>query len=105
MAGDFAALHTVFSEPEYHSGDNEAWLSMPWRLLQVVGDDRFAAFVLSRPLMQRREIMFYVPYIAPDDVRGSQIFETYFSRRYPQTYALWQRYQAPMPKIACQAHR
>jgi hypothetical protein len=96
LGGDFSALHTIFTRPEYHSGDNEAWLVEPWHILQVVGDKRFAEFVLSRPPAERRRIMFYVPYISPYQPTQAKEFDEYFRIHYPATRALWELYK-PRP--------
>ena len=45
MRGDVKALYTVFTDENYHSGDNESWISTAWPLVHVVGDKRFATFL------------------------------------------------------------
>src|SRR6516164_1967330 len=45
MRGDVKALYTVFTDENYHSGDNEGWISTAWPLVLVVGDKHFAAFL------------------------------------------------------------
>lgn len=44
MRGDLKALYTVFTDANYHSGDNESWVGTAWPLVHVVGDKRFASF-------------------------------------------------------------
>jgi hypothetical protein len=87
MRGDATALHTVFTRWEYHSGDNEFWQGIPWRLLSVAGDARFAAFVRSVPKAERREALRYLPDLA--DIAEQQAWEAFFRRHYPQTYVLY----------------
>src|SRR5437016_171857 len=45
MRGDIKALYTVFTDENYHSGDNESWVGAAWPLVHVVGDKSFAAFL------------------------------------------------------------
>ena len=87
MRGDATALHTVFTRWEYHSGDNEFWQGIPWRLLRAAGDARFAAFVRSEPEAERREVLRYLPDLA--DMDEQQAWEAFFRRHYPQTYVLY----------------
>src|SRR6188472_439558 len=47
LAGDTRALRRVFRDPLFHSGDNEAWCSIPGAILYVIGDDRFSSFAMS----------------------------------------------------------
>src|SRR5262249_24514958 len=47
LDGDIRALHRVFRDPQFHSGDKEAWCSIPGAILYVVGDQRFAEFLTS----------------------------------------------------------
>ena len=56
IAGDFAALHTIFSDSNYHSGDNEDWIDTHWPILHAVGDERFAAFLSRLPPTARDDI-------------------------------------------------
>jgi hypothetical protein len=87
LAGDFDALNTIFTNGTYHN-DDLTWTEVPWHLLQVVGDSRFAAFVLSHPSPERKQILALVPSSsvtsAPDETSDS-----YFREHFPRTYALY----------------
>lgn len=96
MSGDFSALHTIFTRSEYHSGDNEAWSSIPWELLAVIGDRRFAEFIRSEPPARRRGLLEYiVPGLSyPNSMNPlvSQQLMVYFAQTYPETCALYKQY-------------
>ena len=86
MAGDFAALTTVFTDWEYHSGDNESWSFTAWPLLHVVGDKRFAAYLDSVDEKAQREIfeqVFYAGSYYPRAIKAG-----YFRRKFPRTEAI-----------------
>ena len=106
MAGDFGALHTVFTRSEYHSGDNEAWFSIPWELLAVIGDKRFAAFILREPAYDRRCLLQYiVPGLSYPNSMNPEVVRqlmAYFTTTYPQTFALYSRYWSEPLKQAMQ---
>ena len=68
MRGDVKALYTVFSDENYHSGDNESWVGTPWPLVHVVGDNRFAAFLETLDVKKQRKIfdtIFYARLLLP----------------------------------------
>jgi hypothetical protein len=65
LAGDTRALHRVFGDPKFHSGDNEAWCSIPGAILYVVGDARFAQFVTSLRPEQRHWALTFIPAAEP----------------------------------------
>ncbi len=90
MQGDFCALDTVFTRWEYHSGCIELWHTIPWQLLQVIGDKRFAAFVVSRPLAEQPEAVRYLSPCAENNEMGA--WEGHFQRHYPATYSLYEKY-------------
>ena len=96
MSGNSAALRTVSTRPEYHSGDNEAWLSIPWEVLTVIGDQRFAEFIRSEPRSERGGLLQYiVPGLSYPDSMNPQMerqLMMYFAKTYPQTFALYSRY-------------
>src|SRR3954470_21422581 len=65
LNGDFSALHTVFTDESYHTNDIE-WNLIPWHILQVIGDARYADFVLSRPSEERSTLLdLQSPYLMP----------------------------------------
>jgi hypothetical protein len=92
VSGNFDALYTVFTNENYHTNDI-SWETVPWHILQVVGDARFADFVLSRPPTQRSEFAG----VSAQNVGQQQqaAFEAYFRKRFPRTYALRQTYEFP----------
>jgi hypothetical protein len=86
LAGDFQALYTVFTDEDYHTNDIE-WMLIPWHILHVVGDRRYADFVLSRSLSERSRLLaLQSPYVVEQAP-----FEAYFRKHFPRTYALWAR--------------
>ncbi len=91
LLGDFGALRTIFSSPDYHTNDQH-WDEIPWRILHVIGDERFAAFVLSRPPTERWSILSG---LEADPGGGSitqlQALDTYFRTHFPQTWAIWRK--------------
>ncbi|MEO5721671.1 MAG: hypothetical protein ABIR71_09405 [Chthoniobacterales bacterium] len=82
LTGDFRALHVIFSSPDYHTNDMR-WSEMPWHILHVLGDRRFAEFALSRP---RSELSEIVSSVTPGDDAMN-----YFRTRFPRTYQIWKR--------------
>jgi len=90
LAGDFRALDTVFTNESYHTNDME-WDLIPWHILHVIGDVRYASFILSHPARER------VPFLALQDpyavsVTQQAAFERYFRQKFPRTYSMWMRY-------------
>ena len=89
LTGDMNALHRVFRDPRFHSGDNEAWCGVPGNILYVLGDTRFADFVLSLRPEERHWALTYIPVSAaffyPDPSRGL----AFFRRQFPRTYELY----------------
>ena len=87
LDGDFAALKTVFQNELYHTNDDQ-WDFVPWYILNVIGDSRYAAFVLSRPPPERRFLIaLQWPSVVESTAQAK--FDAYFHRRFPRTYALW----------------
>lgn len=89
LAGDRRSLLRVFRDPLFHSGDNEAWGSIPGCILYVVGDARFADFVTGLASEDRHWALTYIPVSAPffyPDPRGGMEF---FRREFPRTYRLY----------------
>jgi hypothetical protein len=86
MRGDFAALNTVFTDVNYRSGDNEAWCNVPWQILHVVGDQRFAEYLASLSPAARGQVLGQLLYIR--DWYPHDEFDGYFARRFPQTKAV-----------------
>jgi hypothetical protein len=89
LRGNFDALHTVLVNEHYHTNDTQ-WNRVPWHILQVVGDSRFAAFVLSRPLAERARLIDVEAYNVGEQQEAA--YEAFFRKRFPRTYALWQKY-------------
>ena len=91
LAGDFAALRTIFTDSNYHSGDNEDWIDTHWAILHAVGDQRFAAFLLQLPQKERDVVLMYLRYsiMVPESE-----FWRYFDRRFPHVAPIYRRYVA-----------
>jgi hypothetical protein len=91
IAGDFAALHTIFTDSNYHSGDNEDWIDTHWAILHAVGDERFATFLLQLTPKQRDGVLMYLGYsiMVPDPE-----FWRYFDRHFPHVAPIYRRYVA-----------
>jgi len=89
LAGDRRALRRVFRDSPFHSGDNEAWCSIPGAILYVIGDDCFSAFAASLSATERWWALIYIPdaepFHYPDPRRGLQFFQ----REFPKTYRLY----------------
>ena len=62
MRGDFVALTLVFTDSDYHSGDNESWDFTAWPLLHVVGDKRFAAWLRTLDTKTQNTVFDHVFY-------------------------------------------
>ena len=97
MSGNLAALCTVFTRPDSNcSGDNEAWLSIPWELLTVIGDQRFAEFIRSEPRSERGGLLQYIVRLVVPGFNESSNRTTahglLLARTYPQTFTLYSRY-------------
>jgi hypothetical protein len=82
MAGDTKALATIFRNPDYRSGESEGWGAVPGNLCIATGDRRFAAFLRSLPVAERREILdlvlFFMDY--PNPVGRADAEHTRFTR-------------------------
>ena len=103
LAGDTRALRRVFRDPLFHSGDNEAWCSIPGAILYVIGDDRFFSLAMSLPPTERWWALTYLPdaepFQYPDERRGRRFFESQF----PKTYRLYvESDKRPRPNQAMQ---
>jgi hypothetical protein len=86
LAGNFQALSTIFTDQSYHTNDIE-WTTIPWHILQVIGDSRYADFVLSRPVSQRSRLLaLQSPYVVAEEQAS---FEAFFRKHFRRTYALW----------------
>ena len=85
LNGDFEALHRVFSDGTYHTDDSE-WDEIRWHILQVVGDARFADFVLTRPVAERPKLVLIAPYVPFGE---DAAFDEYFKKQFPRTYAFY----------------
>ena len=103
LAGDTRALRRVFRDPLFHSGDNEAWCSIPGAILYVVGDARFFSFAVRLSPKDRWWALTYIPvgeaFQYPDERRGLE----FFAREFPKTYRLYIESDAqPRPNQAMQ---
>jgi hypothetical protein len=89
MAGDFGALHTIFTNSNYHSGDNEDWIDTHWSILHAVGDKRFAAFLSQVTRTERDDILMYLAYsvLAPE----SELLR-YMDQQFPYVAPIYRRY-------------
>ena len=93
MGGDMQALHIVFTDRNYHSGDNESWEGAAWALLHVAGDRRFAAFLSTLDPARQRDIfqtLFYSGSYHPRALKNG-----YFERKFPRVAALYKRLHQP----------
>ncbi len=90
MRGDVKALKTVFTDENYHSGDNEAWICTAWPLVHVVGDKRFATFLQTLDEQTQRDIF---PTIL--DCYSSALKNGYFERKFPRVAAIYKRLDPP----------
>ena len=91
LAGDFGALRTIFTDSNYHSGDNEDWIDTHWAILHAVGDERFAAFLFQLTPKQRNGVLMYLRYsiMVPEPE-----FWRYFDRHFPHVAPIYRRYVA-----------
>lgn len=97
LNGDIGALYTMFKDESYHDNDT-GWVDLWWYLLHAVGDSRFADFVVSSPLAERKEILRH---LAPRYVTGPQeeaAFDAYFRKHFPRTDALCNAQFQPEPE-------
>ncbi len=91
LAGDFAALHTIFTDSNYHSGDNEDRIDTHWAILHAVGDERFAAFLSQLTPKERGHIFMYLRYwiMGPEP----ELWR-YFDQHFPHVAPIYRRYVA-----------
>ena len=68
----------------FSTGDNEAYSEVPQALLRVLGDSRYAAFVIQQP----RDIQALALSVYPEQIPA-------FERRFPKTARL---YHARFPR-------
>jgi hypothetical protein len=87
MPGDFATLTLVFTDWEYHSGDNEGWDFTAWPLLHVVGDKRFAAWLRTLDTKTQNTVFDSVFYAGSYYSRAIQA--GYFHRKFPEVEAIY----------------
>ena len=92
MRGDVKALYTVFTDANYHSGDNESWVGTAWPLVHVVGDKRFAAFLETLDLKRQREISDTIFYSGSYYPRA--LSNGYFEHKFPRVAAIYRRVHA-----------
>ena len=90
MRGDVKALYTVFTDENYHSGDNEGWISTAWPLMYVVGDKRFAAFLQTVDERTQRDIFKTVLCCYPPELKKG-----YFEGKFPRVAAIYKRLHLP----------
>ena len=90
MRGDVKALYTVFTDKNYHSGDNESWIGTAWPLMYVVGDKRFAAFLQTVDERTQRDIFDVVLCCYPPRLKKG-----YFERKFPRVAAIYKRLHRP----------
>ena len=92
MRGDVKALYTVFTDENYHSGDNESWISTAWPLVHVVGDKRFATFLQTLD-EQTQQGIFETIFSGPSYQRALK--NGYFERKFPRVAAIYKRLHPP----------
>jgi hypothetical protein len=90
MRGDVKALYTVFTDENYHSGDNESWISTAWPLVHVGGDKRFATFLQTLDEQTQRDI-FRTIFCCP----SRALKNGYFERKFPRVAAIYKRLDPP----------
>ena len=90
MRGDVKALYTVFTDENYHSGDNEAWISVAWPLVHVVGDKRFAIFLQTLDEQTERDVFRTMSYQIGEAHKNG-----YFERKFPRVAAIYKRLHPP----------
>jgi hypothetical protein len=91
MAGDFAALTLVFTDSDYHSGDNESWDFIAWPLLHAVADKRFAAWLRTLDEKTKNGVFDHVFYAGSYYARA--IRAGYFRRKFPEVEAIYRTLQ------------
>ena len=87
MRGDVKALYTVFTDTNYHSGDNESWVGTAWPLVHVVGDKRFATFLETLDVKKQREIFNTIFYSGSYYPRA--LSNGYFVSKFPRVAAIY----------------
>ena len=90
MRGDVKALYTVFTDENYHSGDNESWIGTAWPLMYVVGDKGFATFLHTLDEQTQRDIFRTMSYEI-----GAAHKNGYFERKFPRVAAIYKRLHPP----------
>ncbi len=93
MRGDAKALYTVFTDENYHSGDNESWAGTAWPLVHVVGDKRFAAFLQTLDERTQRDIFQTIFYSGSYYPRA--LTNGYFHGKFPRVAAIYKRLNPP----------
>jgi hypothetical protein len=79
LAGDHSAIRTVIMHRgDFGTGDNEAWSELPEIFLRVLGDAKYAAFVVSQPQAVQDSALFLSPEQLSD-----------FEHRFPKTSKLY----------------
>lgn len=95
LNGDFRALDTVFSDKNYHTTETHwDWNYVPWHILQVIGDARYADFVLSHSPKERSEFLAFGSGGPAHEIA----FQAYFRKRFPRTYVLYMEMFQPWPE-------
>ena len=98
MAGDFAALTTVFTDPSYQSADDEAWSFTAWPLIHVVGDKRFAAYLSTLDAKAQKEVfdqVFYGGSEYPEAIKSG-----YFRNKFPQVSTIYRALKHARQKVS-----
>lgn len=105
LNGDFRALDTVFTNAWYHTNDSQ-WDAIPWHILYVIGDSRYADFVLTRPLTERSLVLALQSEHVVGPIQEAR-FEAFFRKHFPRTYALWAKegLEPPPPNTPIYANR
>lgn len=93
MRGNTKALHTVFTDPNYHSGDNESWEGAAWALVHVAGDRRFSVFLDPLDPSTQRHVFETIFYSGSYHSRALK--NGYFERTFPRVAAIYQRLHPP----------
>jgi hypothetical protein len=83
----FEALTLVFTDSDYHSGDNESWDFTAWPLLHAVGDTRFAAWLRTLDEKTKNKVFDHVFYAGSYYSRA--IRDGYFRRKFPEVEAIY----------------
>ena len=92
LAGDFDALHTVITNENYHSGDNEDWIDIHWAILHAVGDESFASFLLRLNAKERDGLLFYLCYAIYGP--SERDLQAYLLTHFPRVARIYDGYQA-----------